>query len=510
MTPPVAFRGASRFLETRLLTTVAACAAVVYLGALWNRWAMDDLPIIATNPLVHSWSGLWAAFTQPYWPAGENNGGVYRPLALASYVLDWQLGSVALFHAVNILWHAGASAAVAALTRRLADARSALIAGLLFAVHPVHVEAVANVVGRAELMTCAFAILAVYAALVSDRPLWSLLAWGAALLSKEEGAVVPALICWGWMAGVGRPVSRARLATYGAGWVAIAAGYFALHHVAFQTTSALTVLAPQFLHATPVEIRLTAVSAFADFARLLVFPLTLRADYSPNERVTIHSPADPAFLAGVLALGIWLGLLIWTWRRGRRVEAFGLGWVGIALAPVANIVFPIGVLVAERTLYLPSVGLVIAGGAALARVPLARLKPIVAIVVVAAGVRTALRVPVWHDSVSMILGVLDDSPRSFQGPGWMIGLYLEARQPEKALQAYRVADSTFQDAPWVYFSGADAALTLGRGALADSILAKTSRLCGACEFNYRYEADIARARGSLAVADSLLARGHSK
>jgi hypothetical protein len=88
----------------------------------------------------------------------------------------------------------------------------------------------------------------------------------------------------------------------------------------------------------------------------------------------------------------------------------------------------------------------------------------------------------------------------------MIGVYLEAHQPEKALLAYRVADSTYQDAPWVYFSGADAALTLRRSALADSILAKTARLCADCEFQYRYEADIARTRGAADVADSLISR----
>src|SRR2546422_11092397 len=69
---------------------------------------------------------------------------------------------------------------------------------MLFAVHPVHVEAVANVVGRAELMAAAFTLLAVYAALEADRPVWSAVCWALGLLSKEVAVVAPALVVAGW------------------------------------------------------------------------------------------------------------------------------------------------------------------------------------------------------------------------------------------------------------------------------------------------------------------------
>src|SRR5207244_5361935 len=161
-----------------------------YLGALWNRWAWDDLTIIYTNAFVHTPSALWRAFAAAYWPDAFG-GGLYRPLTIASYAVDWQLGAAAWFHGVNLLWHAATSVAVAALGRRWSGDRAALVAGLLFAVHPVHVEAVANIVGRAELMAALFAVLAVYAALIRDEPWWSLAAFACGLLSKENAAVVP-------------------------------------------------------------------------------------------------------------------------------------------------------------------------------------------------------------------------------------------------------------------------------------------------------------------------------
>src|SRR3989449_6950303 len=98
---------------------VAACAVIVYLGALWNEFVWDDQVIILGNPLVQTWAGLATAFASPYWPPFVG-GYLYRPLTLLTYVLDWHIGGAAWFHAVNLLWHAGVSALVAVLARRWA------------------------------------------------------------------------------------------------------------------------------------------------------------------------------------------------------------------------------------------------------------------------------------------------------------------------------------------------------------------------------------------------------
>src|SRR6266699_7103662 len=154
--------------DKHLYLAVAACAVMVHIGALWNQFAMDDRLIVVFNPMVHSISGVWGAFAAPYWPA--NLGGlVYRPLPIASYAIDTQLHSAAWFHAVNLVLHAGVAVAVTMLARRWASATAAMAAGLIFAVHPVHVEVVASIVGRADLMATLGTCLAVYAAVVSDN-----------------------------------------------------------------------------------------------------------------------------------------------------------------------------------------------------------------------------------------------------------------------------------------------------------------------------------------------------
>src|SRR3989441_10883347 len=86
----------------RVYFAVAACAVVVYLGALGNRFAMDDLYVIVFNPLVHSASGIWRAFGAPYWPP-DYGGKMVRALVVGAVGLDRLLGGSAWFLAVNVL-----------------------------------------------------------------------------------------------------------------------------------------------------------------------------------------------------------------------------------------------------------------------------------------------------------------------------------------------------------------------------------------------------------------------
>jgi hypothetical protein len=489
----------------RLYAAVAGCAVVVYLGALWNGFAVDDVPIIVLNPLVADPSGMWRAFGAPYW-SPDLGGHMYRPLVIAGFALDRLLDGPAWFHAVNLLWHAGVAVAVAALARRWADTTAGLVAGVLFAVHPLHVEAVANVVGRAELMAALFVVLAVYAALVRERVGWSAAALALGLLSKENAAVAPALIGLGWLLGVARP-DRRRLAWFVASWVLVGGAYAVVRAVVRHPFAGYQSIAPLFIGESPLTVRLTAVHGWAEVTRLLVFPLTLRVDYSPAERTVVRSPLDPRFAAGVVCVLLWAGLLALAWKRGRTLEAFGLGWIGVAYLPVANLLYPAGFYVAERTLYLPSAGVVLAAAGWLARQPSTRLRPIVAVLAVAGGVRTALRVPVWRDDASVTASVLEDSPRSYVGPKRMMAVYLDRHQLARAAAAARVAAELFDRDPGTFITGSVALFAAGDARGADSLLAGLERLCrGGCGGYYRREAAIARAHGYPEAADSLLVR----
>jgi protein O-mannosyl-transferase len=488
--------------DKRLYFVVAACAVVVHLGALWNQFAMDDRLIVVFNPMVQSISGVWGAFATPYWPA--NLGGlVYRPLPIASYAVDWQLHSAAWFHAVNLLWHAGVAVAVTALARRWTSATAALAAGLIFAVHPVHVEVIASVVGRADLMATLGTCLAVYAALVLDSIPWSAAFLIFGILSKESAAATPALIGLGWAVGMMRPPRR-RMLWFGASWAAIAVPYLLLRITVLHPYEGFPNLAPQFAGQGPLAIRFTAVAAFADVARLLLFPLHLQADYSPLERVAVTSPLAPGFLLGLVCGGAWVALTILAWRRGRRVEAYGLGWIGIAYLPVSNLVVPHGVVVAERLLYLPSVGLALAAGAALDRLPQRAWATALFALVATGAVRSAVRVPVWRDNRRAALAMIADAPLSYRSWDYLGWEYIWTGHDERALMSFRRAASLYPGDARIHLAAAHMAYDLGRRALADSLLARADSVCPRCPTAYRNQASAARLRGDTAAAEFLL------
>jgi protein O-mannosyl-transferase len=490
-------------MSRRIYLAVAACAVVVYLGALWNRFAFDDVTLIALNPLVHSPAGIWRAFGEPYWP-GNLSGAMYRPLPVATFAIDWILGAPAWLHAVNVLWHAAVSVVVAALARRWSGDRAALFAGLLFAVHPVHVEAVANLVGRNELMAALFTLLAVYAAVARGSVVLTAAAMAGGLLSKENAAVAPALILGAWAAGLGPWPARQRLIAFGASWLAVGLAYAAVRWVVLHPYAGFSALAPQFLGQGPVAIRLTAVAALTDVVRLLLFPAHLQADYSPNERVTITTPFNAEFAAGLLCALLWIALIALAWRRGRRLEAYGLAFVGIAFLPVANLLFPHSVVVAERFLYLPSAGLAVALGAWAARLQPRHFTAATALIVLAGGIRSALRVPVWRDNRSATLALIEDAPNSYRTWDYVGWELLWANQPSRALEAFERSGKIYGADARVHVAAAHMAYDLGLRSRADSLLARADSACPHCPTMYRNQAGAARIRGDTAAARLLL------
>ena len=146
----------------------ALLAASLYLINLPGTWIYDDLYFAHDDPRLHD-VHRWSQFlTQEYYEGSADK--LWRPLTSLSYAFQWGLhGALAWpFHLVNLLLHAAVCMMVAKLGRRLSGSRSVgLMAGLLFAAHPIHVEAVTGIVGRAEEM-CTLGVLAALL-LVIDR-----------------------------------------------------------------------------------------------------------------------------------------------------------------------------------------------------------------------------------------------------------------------------------------------------------------------------------------------------
>jgi tetratricopeptide (TPR) repeat protein len=436
-------RAASARLVAACALLVVLLAATPYLNTFANTFVLDDIGIIVENPLVRSAGNIREIFTTNYWSRGQKNAGaidpgLYRPLTVWSYAVDYRLGGLdpTGYHAVNLALHALASVLVFFIAFDLLSPLAAFAAAAIFAVHPVHTEAVTGIVGRAEVLATVFFLLAFWFARVpvprEHRPFHrgrALLSMSAAglfyllgLFSKESAATLPAvLLVYDYIRreeifanGARRspaPPSAFVFARYVV--FAVAAGiYFLFRAHAVTAPSNIWV---GFVGVTAGQRILTASRVLMEYLLLLFFPVSLSAEYW-KEALPIARSLEPAVL---LSLGLWalLGYVAFWSARKARTLLFALAWMFITLLPVSNILFPIGVGKAERILYLASAGFCLGAGWLYERVekkvsrkallPLA-FAPLVLIL----ALRTYYRNFDWKDDLTLALATLKQYPNS--------------------------------------------------------------------------------------------------
>jgi protein O-mannosyl-transferase len=418
-----------------LLAFPAVAAAVVYLNALANGFALDDVAIIVQNARVHDVADMRAIWLTPYWPFFGSELGLWRPLAIFAYAVQWAIGGgdPLIFHAVSIGLHVLVTVLVFLLLERLAAAVPAFWGALIFAVHPIHTEVVANVVGQAELIAAAAMIGAccIHAnrppgvRVPWDRAFTMALLFAAAILTKEHAVVLPGLLLATDLAQ-----RRIRLSIGGAiAWVralmppmlllgTVLAIYLMVRIDVLDGALVGTQAGPQ-LHYLRSEYRvLNALRAFPELLRLLVLPTSLAADYSPAMILPVQT-VTALVVVGAVLLAAAAGLALLTpWRPA---AGFAAAWFLISVITVSNLLFPIGVLVAERTLYLPSVA--VSAAVALLifstahRVPPVRRRlaiGIMVLLVVAGSARTWVRNPDWQSTQAILYALLRDHPESYK------------------------------------------------------------------------------------------------
>jgi hypothetical protein len=428
---------------------VALLAIVASVTGLKNGFALDDVQLIAANDRLHHLSGALDVFTQPYWPP-EEGSSLYRPLTSLAFVFQWVIGggSPFPFHIVSIVLYAVACVAAYRLALLLVDERSALIAGALFAVHPLHTEAVANVVGQAELWSALFAIgaLLIYirarnAGGVSRRKIVEISAcYGAALLFKEHVIVLPAIVAAYELTGNRRlrdavPTLIA-LTCVGAVFVALRASVIG----EIQGAGVSPIFAGEGFSAR----LFTMLRVSTEWTRLFFWPAHLSADYTPSQ-VPIATAFAADMISGILVIAA-AGIFALRERRNQAAIAFCIVAAGILLLIPSNLIVVTGFVLAERTLFLPSVMVVIAGVAVLRhvfenvdvvarnRAIAARLSTASICVIIGLGViRSAERNPVWRDNESLIVSTVIDAPESARAHMMMAQLLSDNGLQRKAL-----------------------------------------------------------------------------
>ncbi|MDX2192618.1 MAG: tetratricopeptide repeat protein [Gemmatimonadales bacterium] len=458
--------------STRADAAAGALLAALVLAAsatsLANGFAYDDSAAIVANARVHELRSPLAYLGESYWPP-ESSGSLYRPVTIVGFAVQWALGggSALPFHVTSVLLKLAATLVAWRLLRRALGAGggpwdAAWWGAAFFAVQPVHTEAVGNAVGQAELHALLGTTTAAWLYLrarVGGAPgpgvplaLVGCALWAA--LGKEQGILAPAFLALLEVTVVRDPTPwRARLR-------ALMPTYAALALAMLGVVAARTAVLGGDL-AGPVHWALRGLSwperlwtmlAFVPtWLRLLFAPWHLRAEYNPPSFPPAHA-FGMAQAAGLAAL-VGVKLAAWQLRRVAPAVTAGVGWIALALLPVSNVLVPTGILLADRTLLLPSVGgaLVVAGALAAGWTSLAR-RPSLARALAGAGVallaaftwRSADRMRAWHDSGTLFRQMVADDPRSYKAHFHLGESLFATGQPAAAAEAmgraYRLWD----------------------------------------------------------------------
>ncbi len=431
---------------TGVLLVVALAAAALYLPTLRFGMVWDEARLADNNPAVTG-PDPTEALRRGFWPddpslLSEVEAATYRPVTTASFWLQRRLFGPAASggHLVNVLLHIAVSVLVALVIWELLHSGVwALLGGLLFTAHPAHVEPVAYVAARADLLAGAFTALAAVGLLRGQRKhslWWWLLVptgFGLALLSKETALLFPLLVA----------LTPALTGTRYTGryWLVVASVGAALGACLLLRGSAVP---PPATAGPPLAARLAnAGNTFGLYLRMFFWPFRHRVLFPPDP--AYHGLTDAVIAAVLFVVTLPLVAL----RRRFWVTLWGYAWTILFLLPALNWL-PLANQATDRLLYLPSAGLVLIIVTLLSRLlsSRARLRNLAGIgllvLTVILGVAAIRRSAVWRDRVSLAATMAREAPDSPIGYA-LLADALRSTRPDSAVSLYNRAIIIDQD-----------------------------------------------------------------
>jgi Flp pilus assembly protein TadD len=428
----------------------ALVAVAAHLPSVRFGFVRDDVPLIAENALMRAPGMLGRLLAGDFLASAGYTAGLWRPLVLLSFWIEGRLGGWApgLFHATNVLLHAGVTLLIGLLLLQAGVSRWAALTGALwFAVMPAHLEAIAWILGRTDLMCGGLALLSLWldrrarAGGRTSPGVWALAAFAAALLSKETAA--------GWIAVVAAAeLARSRKSTAGAReiarWLAPYLAVTTLWLVAHQLAAGRSEL-PAY-----VDAALRGQRRAAAFVMLQQYLAFLWPWYPHSSDVAVWLPpqglawpvvAGAAFTllgaAAVVALGV---------RRSPSVVPGAI--VVIALLPSLALALAKAFLTSgERMVYLPSAGVAWLAALALAwavrKGGAWRWSAITAaaVLIIGSGVETLRLQPSWADDARVFQTMTARQPDNPAGWVGLADVFARSGRKEDAESALARAGS---------------------------------------------------------------------
>jgi len=439
-----------------ILLGLWAAALLAYSNSFQAGFTYDNAIAIQQDARIRDLGSesLAQIFTEEFWYPSMTTG-LYRPLTTLTFLFNYTvLGNQAGtpgYHAVNFALH-GVNIALVYLLGwlLLGEISWAGLLAALWALHPLLTESVTNIVGRADEL----AALGVLAGLLCHirggqaaglrKAAWLAglaLSAAVAVFAKESGVVlVGVMLCYDLAFGRFKPWKPLL-----AGYAAVAAPYalfFFLRARMLDRMAAAPVIPfvdNPLIGAPPVAAGLTAAGVIGRYLWLFLWPARLSCDYSYNQIPVFRGALAWGDMAALASLAVCLAAAfaaIHAWRRGWRLACFAIAFFFVTLAPTANLPIPIGSIMAERWMYLPSVALVLGVAMGLQALERSRagvskktLMAAAGVLCAAWGVRTYLRNMDWRDQRTLLQSAVEAAPDSFRPHAMLANLLANAEPP---------------------------------------------------------------------------------
>jgi protein O-mannosyl-transferase len=418
-----------RWSDTALVAVLLLITFVCYGNILLNSFVYDDGQQILRNPYVKNWHFVPQIFGTTVWSfvgqAGTTN--YYRPLMTFSYLVLWKIfGPIPFgFHLFSLFMQCAVVVMMFYAGRRLfQDDRIAWLAALIFAVHPIHTEAVAWIASLPDLEAAFLLLLALWLLATPGRKSWSVgagatLCFCLALLCKEPALMFAplALVFEHWCATDRAQTTPLQKFSRYAPVCAAGLAYLLLRIALFGK------LAPVLQHPkiSWPEAIYSAFALIVKYTRLLFWPARLSAFHPFYPSATL---ANAWVIGGILIIVFCVAAIVLL-RKSAPATAFAILWIGLILAPVLNARWMAANVLTERYLFLPSIGFCWLGAWAIARVwdSAARqdsgrilgaahiaLASVLGAVVLAGMVATVRRNRVWQTDMVLYTRTLETDP----------------------------------------------------------------------------------------------------
>ncbi len=413
---------------------------LIYSNTLWNEYASDDAIVLTENIYAtQGFAGLKDIFTHDVFEGFFKEkkslvaGGRYRPLSVATFAIEYELFGLnaMLSHAGNVLLFALTCMLIFYLLKLLIPQKKdepfyisiPFLCAMLYAAHPIHTEAVANIKGRDEIMSMLFAVASLFFAvrfITTEKFIALVFAAGTfflSLLSKENSitfiAVVP-LTYYFFLKAQPKQYffALASIIIPTAAYLLLRGNYAA----SSLTQESAEILNNPFVGATFAERYATPVYSFLLYYIKLIFPHPLSHDYYFNQ-IPLIEFGDVKFIASSVITLALVGIALNQLRR-KTIVSYSILYYFITFSVVSNILFSVGIIMNERFQFMPSLGfcLLLAVGFhylyQTKRLKATAAAFLASVLLFVFSVKTFSRNYAWKDNLTLFLTDVKNSPNS--------------------------------------------------------------------------------------------------